>query len=133
MRQESTPTRHEPGTLLFDPSTNKVGEYRDRVGPYVMLRPVGGGKEWQADPASLRPPTTRERLSAGVRAANDRSQTPPPPDPEDMHRPPVPVPGCATCDELDRLRQAARAAHDRSAETDANVLLRQHRRAEHRP
>jgi hypothetical protein len=40
----------EPGTLLFDPATNRVGEYQDRSGPYAMLRPVGGGREWQADP-----------------------------------------------------------------------------------
>lgn len=133
MQQESTPTRHEPGTLLFDPSTDKVGEYRDRVGPYVMLRPVGGGREWQADPASVRPATTRERLSAGVRAANDRSQTSPPQDAEDISRPPTPVPGCTTCADLERRRHTARAAHDRSAETDADVLLRQHRREAHRP
>jgi len=64
----------EPGTLLFDPATNRVGEYQDRSGPYAMLRPVGGGREWQADPAALRPATDQERLSAGVRAANDRAR-----------------------------------------------------------
>lgn len=52
--------------------------------------------------------------------------------PEDLGRPPRPVPGCATCLKLGRLREAARAAYDRSAETDANVLLRQHQRQEHR-
>jgi hypothetical protein len=64
----------EPGTLLFDPATNRVGEYQDRSGPYAMLRPVGGGREWQADPSVLRPATDQERLSAGVRAANDRAR-----------------------------------------------------------
>lgn len=64
----------EPGTLLFDPATHRVGEYQDRSGPYAMLRPVGGGREWQADPAVLRPATDQERLSAGVRAANDRAR-----------------------------------------------------------
>ena len=64
----------EPGTLLFDPATNRVGEYQDRSGPYAMLRPVGGGREWQADPEVLRPATDQERLSAGVRAANDRAR-----------------------------------------------------------
>ena len=43
----------EPGTLLYDTATDQVGEYRDRLGPYAILRPVGGGREWQADPASL--------------------------------------------------------------------------------
>ncbi|MGW1165385.1 hypothetical protein [Streptomyces sp. NPDC001153] len=70
------------------------------------------------------------RLRADVRAANQRAQALPP-DPEDLSRPPRPVPGCSVCLTLAELRDAARAAYDRSAETDANVLLRQHRRQEH--
>ncbi|MFI7293288.1 hypothetical protein [Streptomyces sp. NPDC050121] len=125
--------RHEPGTLLYDPATDKVGEYQDRSGPYAMLRPVGGGREWQADPAALRPATAQERLSAGVRAANQRARTDAPflvgigaP------RPPVPTPDCAECVDLAVRRAEARATHDYSAETDANVLLRSHQRREHR-
>ncbi|WP_063786039.1 hypothetical protein [Streptomyces sp. MMG1533] len=128
------PERMEPGTLVYDPQTRKVGEYQDRAGPYVMLRPVGGGREWQADPARIRAATREERLSAGVRAANDRSRegfVTPPLTEADADRPPVPVPGCATCEELATRREEARAAFDPSAETDANVLLRQHRRREH--
>jgi hypothetical protein len=49
----------------------------------------------------------------------------------ELSRPPVPVPGCAACAELAVRRDEARARHDRSAETDANVLLRHHRRREH--
>ncbi|WP_320783159.1 hypothetical protein [Streptomyces sp. CRN 30] len=63
----------EPGSLVYDLRTHRVGEYRARVGPYVLLRPVGGGREWEADPAEVRAATPEERLSAGVRAANDRS------------------------------------------------------------
>ncbi|KOV66374.1 hypothetical protein [Streptomyces sp. MMG1121] len=51
---------------------------------------------------------------------------------EDLSRPPRPVPGCPACVRLGERREAARAAYDRSAETDANVLLRQHQRQEHR-
>ncbi|MDX2606609.1 hypothetical protein [Streptomyces caniscabiei] len=51
-----------------------MGEYRDRVGPYAMLRPVGGGREWEADPATLRPATPAERLGAQVQAANRRTK-----------------------------------------------------------
>lgn len=58
------------GQLVFDPRTRRVGEYRDRVGPYALLRPVGGGREWEADPVTLRPATPAERLGAQVRAAN---------------------------------------------------------------
>jgi hypothetical protein len=132
MTTESTPIA--PGTLVHDPATRKVGEYLDRSGPYAMLRPIGGGREWQADPAALRPATPEERLSAGVRVANDRTRSAgaSAPGPEDLSRPPMPVRGCEVCAELDAGREAARAAYDRSAETDANVLLRQHRRQEHR-
>ncbi|WP_353479686.1 hypothetical protein [Streptomyces sp. ALI-76-A] len=128
------PERMEPGTLVYDPQTRKVGEYQDRTGPYVILRPVGGGREWQADPARVRAATREERLSAGVRAANDRSRegraTPPPPAAE-ADRPPVPVPGCAACEEFATRRDEARAAFDGTAETDANVLLRRHQHREH--
>ncbi|MGJ5754915.1 hypothetical protein FB563_3121 [Streptomyces puniciscabiei] len=71
------------------------------------------------------------RLRADVRAANQRAQAMPP-DPEDLSRPPRPVPGCPACLALAERRDAARAAYERSAETDANVLLRQHQRQEHR-
>ncbi|OIJ86548.1 hypothetical protein BIV25_41005 [Streptomyces sp. MUSC 14] len=49
----------------------------------------------------------------------------------DITRPPSPVPGCAACAELAERREAAQATYDRSAEVDANVLLRQHQRREH--
>jgi hypothetical protein len=117
----------ERGTLVYDPATRKVGEYQDRSGPYAMLRPVGGGREWQADPAALRAATPRERLSAGVRAANERTWTA-----DDTSRPPLPVRGCTTCAELAARREVARAEYDGSTETDANVLLRRHHNQEHR-
>ncbi|MGW8063458.1 DUF7848 domain-containing protein [Streptomyces ziwulingensis] len=73
------------------------------------------------------------RLSAAVRAVNDRSLSdastarslvalPPPPEP---------VAGCAACTQLAVLRAHARAVGDGSAETDADVLLARHRRQEH--
>ncbi|WP_200303958.1 DUF7848 domain-containing protein [Streptomyces adelaidensis] len=49
----------------------------------------------------------------------------------ELGRPPVPVPGCATCAELAVRRDEARARYDGSAETDANVLLRHHQRRDH--
>ncbi|MEV0218505.1 hypothetical protein [Streptomyces sp. NPDC050704] len=63
----------EPGALVYDPAACRVGEYRDTTGPYAMLRPVGGGREWQADPARIRPATADERLAAALKAANSRS------------------------------------------------------------
>ncbi|MFG2643709.1 hypothetical protein ACGFYP_22385 [Streptomyces sp. NPDC048370] len=87
-----------------------------------MLRPVGGGREWQADPDALRPATPEERLSAGVRAVNARTRT----RTVDLARPPAPVPDCEVCARLAERRRDARARYDGSAETDANVLLRRH-------
>lgn len=63
----------ERGALVYDPVRRKVGEYQDRAGPYAMLRPVGGGREWEAGPEQIRPATQAERLSAGVSAANART------------------------------------------------------------
>lgn len=62
------------GQLVYDPRTRRVGEYRAKVGPYAMLRPVGGGREWEADPEVLRPATQAERIGAQVKAANRRAK-----------------------------------------------------------
>ncbi|MGW8066496.1 hypothetical protein ACVV2G_30480 [Streptomyces ziwulingensis] len=128
MRTE--PATFEPGTVLYDTAAAKVGEYRGRSGPRAMLRPLGGGREWEAEPAALRPATDRERLGANLRAANERTFATPPA-PGDPGGPPVPAPGCEACARLAARREAARAAFDHSAVTDANVLLRRHRRKEH--
>ncbi|MFG2555323.1 hypothetical protein [Streptomyces sp. NPDC048581] len=123
----------ETGMPVYDPATDKVGEYQGKVGPRAMLRPVGGGREWEADPARIRPATREERLAAEVRAANARSRggAMTAPDLEELGRPPAPVAGCAECEALAVRRAQARAEFDGSAETDANVLLRQHQRREH--
>ncbi|MET9255853.1 hypothetical protein [Streptomyces sp. NPDC003717] len=124
------PATYDPGTALYDPATDRVGEYRGQAGARAMLRPLGGGREWEAEPGSLRPATDRERLSASVRAANDRTLATPP-GPGDVSRPPEPVEGCPTCLWLADRRVAARASFDHSAVTDANVLMREHQRKEH--
>ncbi|MFF6807661.1 hypothetical protein [Streptomyces sp. NPDC012616] len=123
---ESTENKFETGTVVYDPASDSVGEYRGMAGPYALLRPVGGGREWEARPESLRPATPGERLSAGVRAANSRSS-------QHSQEPPVPVRDCAACADLAGLRDDARARHDGSAETDADVLLRRHQRRYHAP
>ncbi|MEU8978873.1 hypothetical protein ACFVXW_11895 [Streptomyces sp. NPDC058251] len=48
-----------------------------------------------------------------------------------MTRPPEPVPGCPACAELAVRRDDARVRRDGTEETDANVLLRRHLRAQH--
>ncbi|MGW3860775.1 hypothetical protein ACWEDZ_04740 [Streptomyces sp. NPDC005047] len=128
MRTE--PATFDPGAVVYDPATAKIGEYQGLTGPRAMLRPLGGGREWEAEPSGLRPATDRERLGASLRAANERTLATPSA-PGDPGRPPTPVPGCDACAWLAARRQAGRAAHDHSAVTDANVLLRQHQRKEH--
>jgi len=74
--------------------------------------------------------TSEERVRASRRAATHHSG---------LHllpatiypSPPVPVPGCRTCDELAEMRRTARTEADRSREADANVLLRRHQRQAH--
>ncbi|MFD3946197.1 hypothetical protein [Streptomyces sp. NPDC058579] len=119
----------ECGAFMYDKVACVVGEFRGSIGPYAMLRPVGGGREWQADPAALRPATPAERLSAGVSAANARARTRT--RTVDPDRPPTPVPDCETCAALAVQRRQARALFDGSAETDANVLLRRHLLQDH--
>lgn len=69
-------TAHKPslGDIVEDTHLNRVGKVMGHEGPYVQLRPIGGGREWDADPDALRPATLAERLSAGVAAANARSR-----------------------------------------------------------
>jgi hypothetical protein len=62
------------GDIVEDCGSEKIGKVMGCVGPYVQLRPVGGGLEWDARPEDLRPTTTAEALSAGVAVANARSR-----------------------------------------------------------
>ncbi|MER6076769.1 hypothetical protein [Streptomyces sp. NPDC001833] len=52
------------GTLVIDAARDRLGYVMGREGPYVQLRPVAGGREWDADPAHVRRATDEERLRA---------------------------------------------------------------------
>ncbi|WP_086831049.1 hypothetical protein [Streptomyces sp. NRRL B-24572] len=52
------------GALVVDARTDRLGYVMGHVGPAVQLRPVAGGREWDADPAHIRPATSEERLTA---------------------------------------------------------------------
>ncbi|GAA3292743.1 hypothetical protein [Streptomyces cinereospinus] len=43
------------GVLVKDTDKGKEGEVMGHEGPYVQLRPLGGGREWDADPGALEP------------------------------------------------------------------------------
>jgi hypothetical protein len=64
----------EIGDLVYDVATGKVGQAMGHEGLHWQLRPVGGGREWDAE-GPIRPPTDAERLSAGVAVANSRSRS----------------------------------------------------------
>ncbi|GAA3377450.1 hypothetical protein GCM10020367_53180 [Streptomyces sannanensis] len=43
-------------------------------GPYLQLRPLSGGREWDADPRHVQPLTPAELLRARLAEANERSR-----------------------------------------------------------
>ncbi|WP_374213881.1 hypothetical protein [Streptomyces sp. A3M-1-3] len=65
-----------PGTVVVDEHRARVGEVMGAEGPYLQLRPLGGGREWDAQPNQVRVATPAERLSAGLAAANAASSAP---------------------------------------------------------
>jgi hypothetical protein len=71
-----TERRPAIGDLVEDvgPRQARVGMVMGFEGPYVQLRPVGGGREWDAEPGDLRPVTPAAGLSARLAAANARSR-----------------------------------------------------------
>ncbi|MGP4001460.1 hypothetical protein [Streptomyces sp. 8N706] len=65
----------ELGTLVKDTSREDgVGVVMSHLGPYVQLRPVGGGREWDAKPDAVRPLTPREELSVRLAERNEGSR-----------------------------------------------------------
>lgn len=63
------------GTAVHDVGSGRVGLVMGHEGSSLRLRPLGGGREWDADPAHLRPLGPAELLSARVAEANARSRT----------------------------------------------------------
>ncbi|MFC3352036.1 hypothetical protein ACFOOM_32350 [Streptomyces echinoruber] len=45
----------EVGQVVHDTRRHKDGRVMGHEGPYVQLRPLGGGREWDADPGALEP------------------------------------------------------------------------------
>ena len=69
------PPRKPPiGTYAVDTRTGRVGVVMGHEGPYVQLRPFGGGREWDCEPDAVRTATPAERLRAATAYANARSR-----------------------------------------------------------
>ncbi|MGW0708270.1 hypothetical protein ACWD4G_20325 [Streptomyces sp. NPDC002643] len=62
------------GDPVEDTDRKKIGEVMGFEGPYVQLRPLGGGREWDAEPDSIRPVSRQEALRARLAVANARSR-----------------------------------------------------------
>ncbi|WP_369262951.1 hypothetical protein [Streptomyces sp. R35] len=62
------------GEAVHDTVRDRVGRVMGHIGPYIQLRPLAGGLEWDADPNHLHPLTPAELLSALVAEANTRSR-----------------------------------------------------------
>ncbi|MDX3853364.1 hypothetical protein [Streptomyces sp. AK02-01A] len=68
----------EEGALVIDTQRDRLGYVMGHEGPYVQLRPVAGGREWDADPARIRTATDEERLRSvreRTRALNSASSS----------------------------------------------------------
>lgn len=63
------------GTHVVDTRTGRTGVVMGHEGPYVQLRPCGGGLEWDAEPDALLglPPEERQHTAAATNTANTAS------------------------------------------------------------
>ncbi|MEU0253125.1 hypothetical protein ABZ299_11555 [Streptomyces sp. NPDC006184] len=59
-------------TVMVDRRTGRIGRVMGSEGPYVQLRPLNGGREWDVPPDQLRSPTPAEEMSVKVAVANGR-------------------------------------------------------------
>ncbi|NEC85136.1 hypothetical protein [Streptomyces sp. SID12501] len=69
-------TAYKPnlGDTVEDADAGRIGKVMGFEGPYVQVRPVGGGREWDARPDDLRPVTDAQALRSAVAVANARSR-----------------------------------------------------------
>ncbi|MGW7244294.1 hypothetical protein [Streptomyces sp. NPDC054804] len=72
---EDPPYAPKIGETVEDTERRRIGKVMGFVGPYVQLRPVEGGREWDATPEKLRPVPVAEALGPVVAAANARSRS----------------------------------------------------------
>lgn len=76
--EEETLGESQPpvGTHVVDTDTGRAGIVMGHEGPYVQLRPPGGGREWDAEPGAVRRTVPGER--AGAEAAHPEAGDEPP-------------------------------------------------------
>ncbi|MET9390768.1 MULTISPECIES: hypothetical protein [Streptomyces] len=62
------------GEAVRDTTRDRVGRVMGHEGPYLQVRPLDGGREWDADPRHVRTLSQDELLSALVAEVNARSR-----------------------------------------------------------
>jgi hypothetical protein len=62
------------GEAVRDTARDRVGRVMGHEGPYLQVRPLGGGREWDADPRHVRALSQDELLSALLAEVNARSR-----------------------------------------------------------
>ncbi|MER5399520.1 hypothetical protein [Streptomyces sp. NPDC002599] len=66
--------RPPTGSCAVDTRTGRIGVVMGHEGPYVQLRPLGGGREWDCVPEAVRQATAAERIGAATAYVNARSR-----------------------------------------------------------
>jgi hypothetical protein len=61
------------GDTVLDVRTQKVGRVMGHEGPRYQLRPVNGGKEWEAEPDHIRPASRTDVPTTAVAGQNAQS------------------------------------------------------------
>lgn len=69
-----TPYEPQMGDVVRDAATRRVGRVMGHVGTYFQVRPLNGGKEWDALPDNLRPAAQSDALSEALTDINSRSR-----------------------------------------------------------
>lgn len=67
--------RPRVGEPARDVRTDRIGVVMAVDGGRTYLRPLGGGREWEASAADIRSITPHEELSARLAVANARSRS----------------------------------------------------------
>ncbi|MFF0449085.1 hypothetical protein ACFYT4_22210 [Streptomyces sp. NPDC004609] len=68
------PSEPRPGQVVWDAARDRVGRVMGTVGGYVQLRPLRGGREWDAHPEDLRPAVQSDAMSKELAEVNCRSR-----------------------------------------------------------
>ncbi|MGQ4422874.1 hypothetical protein ACN6LL_004428 [Streptomyces violaceoruber] len=69
-------TRPVIGVLAKDSATGRIGVVMGEISGRVQMRPVRGGREWEAMPGDVVAPSAREELSERLAVRNLDSQVP---------------------------------------------------------